>query len=851
MGRVRAHRPALTYHVLPRCRLLQSSSILIPGDTVWRRCKAGRLAILNDAAAYFAALREALLLATQQVYIIGWDIHSLTRFVGPSGQADDGYPEELGAFLKALLKAKPELRINILSWNFPALYAAEREWNSAAKFTSEAPDRLRFCFDSSLPLGSAQHQKIVVIDGALAFSGGLDLTIRRWDTSAHDAHNPLRVDPDGKPYPPFHDVQCMVDGEAAASLTEVAENRWRAAGCTVETQRRRHGRALAGLGAGAIPRNDGGHRPDRDRNRKRRRRERSRAAVRGLHQRGRPLHLYREPVHQRRRHRALLAQRMLDVPQLRVLIVTPKLHSSWFESQAMQSGRGGFIEQFVAAGVMDRVRFLYPSTRDADGSTAVMVHSKVMIVDDRILRVGSANLNNRSMGADTECDLAFEATSEAHRKYIAGLRRRLIGHFCGVDEREIESNEADLFGFLDRLAESGREKSLQPIDPAATVGGMAAVVQPVADPREPLHLDRAANRMWTARTILAVLGLVAALAGLALAWQYTSLRDFADVGFVSSVISQPARSQFAPLLAIAAFVVGGLVVFPVLVLIAATAAALGPWMGFFSAGAGVLLSALTLFSIGRVLGHARLQRLLGRRAARIQSRIIDKGVVAVAMIRMVPIAPFSIVNVVAGASKLQSARFPARHGARHGAGDRCHGRARRADRGSRQKRLVDECGAAGAGGRRLDRAVPWRAVPGDVDGGTKKVTATLRIMTWNVHGIFHLNPDFDLDGVCSIIRHWSPDIVALQEVDSRGRTDDPFALLAKAVGHHSVDARSIVTEDGDYGQVLLSRWPFAEPPENFRRLLSGTGAAPRHCRAHPVGSRGDQGHCHPSRPEHP
>jgi hypothetical protein len=86
---------------LPRCRLLQSSSILIPGDTVWRRCKAGRLAILNDAAAYFAALREALLLATRQVYIIGWDIHSLTRFVGPSGHADDGYPEELGAFLKA------------------------------------------------------------------------------------------------------------------------------------------------------------------------------------------------------------------------------------------------------------------------------------------------------------------------------------------------------------------------------------------------------------------------------------------------------------------------------------------------------------------------------------------------------------------------------------------------------------------------------------------------------------------------------------------------------------------------------------------------------------------------------
>ena len=92
------------------------------------------------------------------------------------------------------------------------------------------------------------------------------------------------------------------------------------------------------------------------------------------------------------------------------------------------------------------------------------------------------------------------------------------------------------------------------------------------------------------------------------------------------------------------------------------------------------------------------------------------------------------------------------------------------------------------------------------------MTDTLRIMTWNVHGTFTLNPKFDLDGVCSIIRNWSPDIVALQEVDSRGRTDDPFKLLAKAVGEHSIDARSIVTKDGDYGQVLLSRWPFAAPP---------------------------------------
>jgi endonuclease/exonuclease/phosphatase family metal-dependent hydrolase len=97
-------------------------------------------------------------------------------------------------------------------------------------------------------------------------------------------------------------------------------------------------------------------------------------------------------------------------------------------------------------------------------------------------------------------------------------------------------------------------------------------------------------------------------------------------------------------------------------------------------------------------------------------------------------------------------------------------------------------------------------------GRAQPVTDSIRIMTWNVHGTFNLNPDFDLEGVSAIIEKWSPDIVALQEVDSRGRTDDPFAVLADVVGEHRAEARSIVTQDGDYGQVLLSKFPFAAPP---------------------------------------
>jgi len=301
---------------------------------------------------------------------------------------------------------------------------------------------------------------------------------------------------------------------------------------------------------------------------------------------------------------------------------------------------------------------LHSETRlvGASGRADILIWDfPVLHVDDCLLRVGSANLINRSMGADTVCDLAFEAASQDHRQFI--IRRRLIGHFCGVDEQEIAANKADLFGFLDRVSTGEAEKSLQPIDPPTALGGIASVVQPVADPEEPLVLQAPADGMRTMKTILVACGIAAVFAGIAFAWRHSALSGFADIAFVSSIIAQYAQSPFAPLLAIAAFVAGGLVVFPVVVLIAATAAALGPWMGFFCATIGTFLSGLLLFSIGRALGRERLQRLLGHRAKLIQDSIVGKGLIAVALIRMVPVAPFSIVNVVAGASKLRLRDF--------------------------------------------------------------------------------------------------------------------------------------------------------------------------------------------------
>jgi len=114
--------------------------------------------------------------------------------------------------------------------------------------------------------------------------------------------------------------------------------------------------------------------------------------------------------------------------------------------------------------------------------------------------------------------------------------------------------------------------------------------------------------------------------------------------------------------------------------------------------------------------------------------------------------------------------------------------------------------------------------------------STVRVLTWNIHGALGRNPRFDLGRVVDLIDRWDPHVVALQEVDSRrDKTgENPFELLQRELGEHGIGAKSITTDDGDYGQMLISRWPVREtmihdisyPEREPRRAIASTIATP-------------------------
>lgn len=96
-----------------------------------------------------------------------------------------------------------------------------------------------------------------------------------------------------------------------------------------------------------------------------------------------------------------------------------------------------------------------------------------------------------------------------------------------------------------------------------------------------------------------------------------------------------------------------------------------------------------------------------------------------------------------------------------------------------------------------------------MNAALEALPASARVLTWNIHKGIGGDRRYDLGRIIDLTRRHEPDIVALQEVDSRGRdpTNLPLAALKLALGSHAAEARTIVAEDGHYGHVLISRWP--------------------------------------------
>lgn len=436
--------------------------ILKVGENCWRIERAVKASVIIDADAYFEAARSAMLKAKHRILLIGWDFDARIR-LGEKKQASE--PEKLGAFILWLVKRRPDLEVYLLRWDVGALKTVFRGTTIFTLIRWIWHKRIHTKLDGAHPTGSSHHQKIVVIDDCFAFCGGIDMTGDRWDTRKHRHKDPRRKRPSGRPYKPWHDATTALEGPVASALAELARERWK----------RASGTELRPIEASTDcwPEKLACHFKDVDVAISRSRPSTPEwPAVHEIEELYLDLiasarrHIYAESQYfASRRIAEAISRRLTEPDGPEIVLVNPWSADGWLEPIAMDTARARLYETLHRLDQHGRFRLYHPYT---SGGEPIYVHAKILVVDDRILRIGSSNMNNRSLRLDTECDVTIDAGLPANAgssPVIRAIRDGLIAEHLGADREEV-SRRIDASGSLIDTIEMmrGDGRSLRPYE---------------------------------------------------------------------------------------------------------------------------------------------------------------------------------------------------------------------------------------------------------------------------------------------------------------------------------------------------------------------------------------------------
>ncbi|WP_431323301.1 phospholipase D-like domain-containing protein [Rhizobium sp. YTU87027] len=437
---------------------------------------AEKAAFLINGSCYFSQLAGALRRAQRRIWIVGWDFNP-DILLEPERSR-----QTLGELLEKCARANPDLEIKILVWALGPVYSGKSlNLVTKAKFPQSGRIDLRFAFQPAMR--GCHHQKLVCVDEIAAFIGGIDLTSRRWDTCRHKMRDRLRCDPAGVAYEPLHDLQVMVSGHAAALISRVARQRWReATGQTYEALPMQSAPDWLD-GPAVVLRNV----PVRL--------ALSKPATlfkAGLQQ---GIRLTRKMIATAQRQLYIetqylasfnvaeaLAARLQEPNGPEIVIICTATSHGWIENAIMGRNRDRIIQRLHRADRNKRLRIFHPIVREGCEHAELLVHSKLQIADDKLLRIGSSNLNHRSEGLDTECDIVFEASCCDHRLAIVRLRNLLVAEYlgCSADAvKDVIHRKRSLIGAIDELNVKPRSlRSFVPTDEKDGPVFATAIVDP-------------------------------------------------------------------------------------------------------------------------------------------------------------------------------------------------------------------------------------------------------------------------------------------------------------------------------------------------------------------------------------
>jgi phospholipase D1/2 len=468
---------------------MSRTPILAPGRNCWTENAAVEACgLLVDAREYYRALYHAARRAKRYIYIAGWKFNSDVRLLRGEDAEEAGEEAEFLPFLKRLCEENRDLRIYILAWNYSFVFSWEWEWNLTSKF-SDADGRMQFRFDSEHAVVATHHQKFVVVDGHVAFVGGLDINRDDWDDRDHRLDHPSRVMDVGEDAHPYHDIQSVLVGPVAQEVARYFKTRWDTAGHEpfeipepIAFPYEHLGIPIKATRA-ALSRNQ----PMTLTN------STSILEIRQLYLDA--IAAAEESIYIENQYftshavaDALIARmRQPDRPTLEIVVILPRNLPAMTESVALEPLRLRLLDTIpsVARETGHRLGIYYSAAGSSKSGVeiATLIHSKLMTVDDRFLTIGSANTSNRSMELDTELNVTWEATGPQDAELMASIRAaraNLLAEHCGkLDRPEVLHNLERTHGLVEYLDQLAREPGnrLQPLNRDAILRDQAWLAQ--------------------------------------------------------------------------------------------------------------------------------------------------------------------------------------------------------------------------------------------------------------------------------------------------------------------------------------------------------------------------------------
>ncbi len=395
-----------------------------------------------EAGPYFDRISELLEDAKHYAVFVGWQIDSrlpLKRPDRPDRNSNSKYEssETLKEKVIRICEEKPQFQIYFLFWDHAYFYIFEREVWQGRVWENIHP-RVHFVFDNRHPLGGSHHEKVCIIDGRIAFCGGIDLCDERWDSPYHLYFDPRRsLTRKAENHGPYHDLAVQVTGPICGEIHKHIQKRWKILSSinfpepilfnppSVQSSFHRVylSRTMSEL--------------ERIQKKKTFTREveflfrdlilsaEKRIILEGQY-------FWSEAVND------LLVSKIHEMSgkdfEVYVILAVPQMIKSL--TRYMTPYEMSLIRRLTLAAEFSKVRVIVGSPYSVSTTISrvlppkpIYIHSKVCVIDDRYLSIGSANFAARALRIDTETNLTFEAQNKMEQQHIERVAQSILKHW--------------------------------------------------------------------------------------------------------------------------------------------------------------------------------------------------------------------------------------------------------------------------------------------------------------------------------------------------------------------------------------------------------------------------------------